>query len=78
MRIRALKILSIVFAVMGALSLLLAAFFRQLYYGLMDGSSAQYARIRSQMNISFIAGIILMVCAVLFYAVWRIRLAAVK
>ena len=28
MRIRALKILSIVFAVMGALSLLLAAFFR--------------------------------------------------
>ena len=78
MRIKALKILSIVFAVMGALSLLLAAFFRQLYYGLMDGSSAQYARIRTNMNISLIAGILFMVCAVLFFAVWRIRLKAVK
>ena len=78
MRLKALEILSIVFAALGVLALLLALSFRQLYYGLMDGSSAQYARIRSQMNISFIAGIILMVCAVLFFAVWRIRLNTVK
>ena len=78
MRLRALKILSIVFAVMGALSLLLAAFFRQLYYGLMDGSGEQYVRIRTNMNISLIAGILFMVCAVLFCAVWRIRLTTVK
>ncbi len=78
MRLKALKILSIVFAALGVLALLLALSFRQLYYGLMDGSSAQYSRIRTNMNISLIAGILFMVCAVLFCAVWRIRLNTVK
>lgn len=56
---KALLIVGIVLIVIGALALLFAALNLYMYYSVLDGSSALYARLQQRATVFFIAGGIL-------------------
>ena len=53
---KALKIISIALITAGLLAFAYAAFYRSMYFGVMDGSSELYSRLRHNMTVSFWAG----------------------